>query len=415
MRWLASRKALHAAVDDWEARGVLPRDAAGRLREDLGAPPARRGFGAFVVLAGVACLVLGALRFVAANWDAMPRLVRLGLLVGTLWGAWGGAVYARHRGWRVWYEAGVVLACGLFGAAVMLVSQMYHIQGDASALVRLWVWVTLAAAAVTGARAALVLALVLGAALHMMELVDDPWSIHWHPLGVLVCAGALAAWWRSLVPAHLVALGLGAWAISSVMGNADAQGGAYLVVFALAGLVAAAARFSLAGPRWLGGFEGALLVYALLTAGLVLVQPFALPVELEWINVSAWQWAELAACVAASAVMAWQSAGAARGDLLGLGLALGLAALVFFHLAVPVLTDAVILLLGLGVVLMGYRADLMALRVLGGLWVTTVLLVIYAKTLGDLLSTAAFFVGAGLVLLLSAGLAVWLAKLRGAR
>ena len=46
---------------------------------------ANSGFSAGAVLAVDAVLCLAILTFVAANWEALPRLVRLGVLFGALW------------------------------------------------------------------------------------------------------------------------------------------------------------------------------------------------------------------------------------------------------------------------------------------------------------------------------------------
>lgn len=71
-------------LDHWIGQGWV--DAT--HRDDILADAARRSTswsttGALAIL-GAALLAMSALTFVAANWDAMPRLIRFGLLVSAL-------------------------------------------------------------------------------------------------------------------------------------------------------------------------------------------------------------------------------------------------------------------------------------------------------------------------------------------
>ena len=68
----------------WRERGWINTEQEERMAADAAA---NAGFSAGAVLAilGAVLLCLAILTFVAANWEALPRLVRLGVLFGALW------------------------------------------------------------------------------------------------------------------------------------------------------------------------------------------------------------------------------------------------------------------------------------------------------------------------------------------
>ena len=68
----------------WRERGWINSEQEERMAADAAA---NSGFSAGAVLAilGAVLLCLAILTFVAANWEALPRLVRLSVLFGALW------------------------------------------------------------------------------------------------------------------------------------------------------------------------------------------------------------------------------------------------------------------------------------------------------------------------------------------
>jgi len=206
------------ALQDWRERGLLDSDTALRLRDDLEQGKQRFSFNAFVITAGVICLCFAAMTFVAANWDQMSRLLRLGLVMLALWAAWGAALWAGLRGLHWWHQALLMLACGLFGAGIMLVSQIYHIQGNAADAVWLWALGAMVAVALTRGTMALVLAILLFALWHGMQIdsfgresdLNLPYLAWW------MLGAALALWLRSRAAAHMSVLALCFWLLSAV-------------------------------------------------------------------------------------------------------------------------------------------------------------------------------------------------------
>lgn len=149
MHWKSRRNLLDEALTDWEARGLLPLETAHALRTDIG-PAKSRDFNRTVIWAGTICLGLAVLTFVGANWEEMPSALRLALVLALLWSGWGLAWLWRSDTTR--FEAATLFATIAFGAAITLVSQIFHIQGDWQDAVFLWAIGALAGAMLSGGR-----------------------------------------------------------------------------------------------------------------------------------------------------------------------------------------------------------------------------------------------------------------------
>src|SRR5262249_61167507 len=105
----------------------------------------------------------------------------------------------------------------IFGAAIALVGQMFHLGDDFAAGMLLWAAGALAAAALTGSRGALAVALAAGSlwsGTRVFEAADVP-HLPFVPFWML--RAVLAVAWNSRVAAHLVALAaLGWWGSAAV-------------------------------------------------------------------------------------------------------------------------------------------------------------------------------------------------------
>lgn len=397
------RTILDQAIADWSAQGVITEAQADRMRADLPTPGAGWGFGAVMILLGCACLGAALITFVAANWEDMTRLMRAGVVFAALWATWVAAIWAGRRGAAWWFEGLTALACTAYGAAIMLVAQIYHIQGNAADAVWLWAAGTLLAAALLRGQAMLALALVLFFTWFVMGIEEDfsPRNLIWLASTAL---GAGLAWLNhSRAGAHLVTLSLAAWLLVALFQSDPTQ---MRLIAGLAGLLAlgGCALFSLGGPRWLRGFETALLAYVMLGAGgLVLLLAFV-PELPDRGTADAWVWG----VAAAFALTAGLSViGRARGlatayDLAVTAIAIALAWLVFALLDHPWSSAAAALAMAIWVLRMGWRLDIRALRALGLIGFIQSMMLIYAETLGSLIGTAGFYLGAGVILLAGA-------------
>ena len=210
---MASYKERVAAdLDRWIASGHVGADKRGAILESI--PDARR-LDAASALAWVGAVLLGTalIAFVAANWDALPRLARFAIVLG---------VYAGSAGVGAWFTRGgrpnvanglLTFAALAFAAAIGLTGQIFDIAGDTRTALY-GAGVAAAALAVAGRASgpAIVAVLFLGWADFMVDGLfsrgvgsgfDVPWLLVAAP-----AAAALAVLWRSAPLAHAAAIGM---------------------------------------------------------------------------------------------------------------------------------------------------------------------------------------------------------------
>ena len=123
------RKRLDADLIRWVAEGLVSAESAAAIRRSLAGEggfrlPALLGlFGGLLIAAGVAA-------FVAANWEEIPRLLKLGMIVLAVALALGVSARLERNGSSGGAEAAATCGVLLFGAGIALVGQMYHLPAD---------------------------------------------------------------------------------------------------------------------------------------------------------------------------------------------------------------------------------------------------------------------------------------------
>src|SRR5215218_6699586 len=126
----AYRQRLEADLAQWESDGVIAPAAGAAIRAAL--PPLAPGVTIAVVIAIVGGLLIAAafLAFVAAHWTELPRLLRvLMLLAGSLAAHGLGGWFAREDR-PVLADLCAGVGAIVFGAAIALIGQMYHLGED---------------------------------------------------------------------------------------------------------------------------------------------------------------------------------------------------------------------------------------------------------------------------------------------
>lgn len=121
-----SRKLLETDGLEWVRKGIISPEQHAQL---LALYPAEQRAIGLLPLLGSLLIGLSALSVVAANWQEMPELMRLGLLLGSLTGAYAAAEYFLRRQYEALGMGLVGLALILFGASIVLTSQMYQLIG----------------------------------------------------------------------------------------------------------------------------------------------------------------------------------------------------------------------------------------------------------------------------------------------
>lgn len=195
----------------WANRGLIDAGTADALSRDVDTR-GRSSFDFGMVLAVLAAILFGAaiLLFVAANWEAMPRLARVALLFSTIAVGYVGGALSKLRGHKALGEALWLIGAGAFGGSIALIGQMYHLPGDEAGAVLTWcLGAGLAAAALrsgplTGAAVAL-------AAGWLFMRGSGAWDSAGFPHLFLLIAAALwliSYWTGSGVARHLLLLSL---------------------------------------------------------------------------------------------------------------------------------------------------------------------------------------------------------------
>lgn len=122
-------KRLKADLARWVGEGLVSADSAAAIRRSLDSQggfrlPGLLGlFGGLLIASSVAA-------FVAANWEEMPRLLKLGMILAGILGALLYGARLQKQGSALGAEAAATCAVLIFAAGVALVGQMYHLPTD---------------------------------------------------------------------------------------------------------------------------------------------------------------------------------------------------------------------------------------------------------------------------------------------
>jgi uncharacterized membrane protein len=180
-----------------------------------------------LLILGASLVAVGAVFFVAANWDGLSPHARMGLLAALMAGA---TLSAGWLGLSTLSGRAAALLGGLgFGPLMALYGQTYQTGADAWELFAAWTLVLAAYALVIRFSGAWITALLLA---HVAAVLwfDQAWGVDWEDGGVLALTAIAAADWGlgvalrrrgrawpvavlALTLAELLALGLGSVAL----------------------------------------------------------------------------------------------------------------------------------------------------------------------------------------------------------
>ena len=151
---------------------------------------------------------LSGLSVVAAHWQGLPTALRLALLLGSLVGSYGAGSYFLRRGNPDLGHGLIGLGLILFGASIILTSQLFQLVGyDASGLVA-WVVAGVGLSYVYGSRLLVLLTVLIGAA--VQTYCVESLGIFSYVTAWLVVGGMGYYWWRrpDVVGSYVLAAGL---------------------------------------------------------------------------------------------------------------------------------------------------------------------------------------------------------------
>src|SRR5580704_16896609 len=213
----AYRQRLDGDLARWQADGVISAEIGSAIRNAL--PPLGAGVNVAVVVGILGVLLIAAafLAFVAANCTDIARPLRFAILLAGIAAAYGTGTWFARGGRAVLADLCASVGSIVFGAAIALVGQMYHLGDDFAAGMLLWASGALAAAALTGSRGALAVALAAGCiwsgarAYGTFDVPHLPFVTFW------LLGAALALAWNSRVAAHLISLAAIPWWVMTAL------------------------------------------------------------------------------------------------------------------------------------------------------------------------------------------------------
>src|SRR5689334_2331564 len=162
----------------WREQGWISPDGEAAIRRDVASRSRGLELAPVLGILGAVLIGFGAMSFVAAHWNEMPRLLRLSLIFGGLFGAYGLAGFLFDRKHPAFAHAAILVGVSLFGAGIMLIAQMFHISGHAPDAVLTWALGALLAGLVLRSNPALALAMLLVGLWGLWEMYDSN-HVYW--------------------------------------------------------------------------------------------------------------------------------------------------------------------------------------------------------------------------------------------
>ena len=201
----------------WVELGLLPATTAEALVFDLDSRGNRLGIAQILLILAAIFLSAALLLLVSANWEAVPRLVRLGVVLALIWLCHLGGALLFRAGRETLGAAALLLGTAAFGGGLALVGQMYHISGDAVSMFAVWFLVTALTSVLFRSGAVAVAAGLLTFVLcwSIVDTADGAISDQalFTPLALAAVMAGLAAWSGQEKAAHFSFLLLLGWAV----------------------------------------------------------------------------------------------------------------------------------------------------------------------------------------------------------
>lgn len=417
-------KRLAQELPRWEKEGWLSAEGGQAILADLAARQSKPLWASSLALAGALLLGVGVITWFAAHWSEMSKLIKLLLVVFALSASHVAHGLCLNRGALPRLAQGMALLSVLFfGAAIMLIGQIYHIDAHFPDGLALWAAGGLLTAWLLASQPALVLSLALAGLWSWNEQFGYQ-AMNWPLLGYLLLAGVLL--WRQHWP--IAARAWGALCILWVIGwhaqpwiGETWSAAAHLRLFALQvlGLAGCWALAQASAHPLARAVRGDLLLASLLGAFLFTFPDLALRGVQPTGELLSWL-AALAVIAALYAVGIFRLVRASELPVarlsIGIALAVGFAALLVLEIVLPrnnglpgLLWNALFigLLYWLGDLGIRHGDRLMVNRAFSGF--ALLVLARYFDTFWSLMDRALFFMAGGVLLLAGGG---WLERRR---
>ena len=408
------RQQLEADLVKWVAAGVITGDTAQSIRTARFSDEAKSRLPGIFAMLGALMLAASVSAFVAANWQEIPRLVRLVGILTLIAGCFFPAWLLQRRGHPAAADAAITFATLCFGAGIALVGQMYHLPGDWPAGAMLVAIGGLIAAALTGKSGPLVVAFVAMTSWSWGRFDGSFWrEVHWSFLLLFVPGLLLALGRESRLLAHAAVLALSVWLGALLMPDGGAKAFFNLVDGGLAVSAAYMAIGLLALDRGLPAVIKALLPWGAVAFGMLLCVEIGLVLE-KWLfaerhAVTSVVYPAYGAALVSLAALAVLARQRDSGRLViiaacavGLTIPLMLFGMDEINVVRRALVSIAVFVSAVGLIAGGLLLGLRTFIVVGYAVFGLSILILLWQTIGTLLSQSLFFLVAGVALLVLA-------------
>ncbi len=157
-------KRLKKDMPEWQKAGWLSENNAKAILDHIASQESSSNLFAYTLaILGVLLLGSGVITYFAANWSEMSKLSKLAVLFGSLYAAYGmgGYLLETNHSPKIG-QALILLGVILFGANIMLIAQIYHIEEHYPNGVLFWSLGGLVTAYLLRSQPALIAAMLLG-------------------------------------------------------------------------------------------------------------------------------------------------------------------------------------------------------------------------------------------------------------
>ena len=159
-RWFYER--LQTELRDWQQNGTITSEQADAiLARYIVVSPLYGRLIVVLVTLGAILAGVGVIIFVAANWQEIPRIAKLIMLLVLVGGAYYAGYWLKYR--KSYKRAGgaiIFIGAMIFGAGLFLIGQQYHMPIDDPKLLMWWFIGVIPLAYLTRSRAILILAIL---------------------------------------------------------------------------------------------------------------------------------------------------------------------------------------------------------------------------------------------------------------
>ena len=205
------RNRLEKDLAQWQHEGWVDKPGSEAILNAIGKSDSTPRLPTILGFLGAVLIIFSAMTFVAANWEEIPRLFRLILLLSGMLISYALAWVLTKRNYPMSADTAVLIGTGIYGAAIMLVAQIYHIEAHYPDGVMAWSFGAILATALTLSRGAFVISITTAIFWSLTEMIEFDWDIHWPFIPVWVVLTALAIYMRWSPARHLTLMAILAW------------------------------------------------------------------------------------------------------------------------------------------------------------------------------------------------------------